>query len=98
MAFLILKQKPFLGMKGFGMNTTLQGGTAYGRGKEVATDAAAGEILGRLLEAVSHTSALEASPERGFSTLASLAVGDTTFGHGVVAGHLCMRRFAAGAF
>ena len=85
-------------MKGFEMNTTLHGGTAYGCGKEVATDVPASKILRRLLEAVSHTSGLEASPERVFSALAGLAVGDTTVGHGVVAEYLRLWRFAAGAF
>jgi hypothetical protein len=96
--FLILKGKPFLGMKGFAMNTNLHGGTAYGRGKEVATHAPASEIPGRLLEAVSHTRSLEASPERAFSTLASLAMGDSAVGDGAVVEHLRLWRFAAGTF
>jgi hypothetical protein len=39
---LLLPKKPFLGMKGWWLNTTLHGGTVYGFGKEAQEAAAQG--------------------------------------------------------
>jgi hypothetical protein len=92
-----LPKKPFLGMNGECVNATRHGGTAYGFGKETKEAAAKGSKARRLHEAVSHTRDLEASPRRHVAPLASLALADSTFGHGLGVDDVCLRRLSGRA-
>jgi hypothetical protein len=89
---LLLQEKPFLGMNGVDNNATDHGGTVYGFGKEAKEATTEESKARRLREAVSHTRGLEASPKRHASSVAGLALADSTPGHGSGIDDVCLWR------